>query len=187
MLHTSFIELNKEALNNNIQFIKSQLGSETRYSMVVKANAYGHGIEQLLPAIEECGVTHFSVFSADEALYAARSKMYEETELMIMGMIDNDEIEIATTRPELLPATGAVAVHPEDERRLAVRERTAHARRELVGHRLHAGAEGREGLAAEVVPVLHAGSSAAIPAPCPHRDGAHALVLLQCRGRFKGH
>jgi len=30
--------------------------------------------------------------------------------------IDNDEIEIATTRPELLPATGAVAVHPEDDR-----------------------------------------------------------------------
>ena len=30
--------------------------------------------------------------------------------------IDNDDIEIATTRPELLPATGAVAVHPEDDR-----------------------------------------------------------------------
>ena len=30
--------------------------------------------------------------------------------------IDNDEIEIATTRPELLPATGAVAVHPDDDR-----------------------------------------------------------------------
>ena len=30
--------------------------------------------------------------------------------------VDNDDIEIATTRPELLAATGAVAVHPEDER-----------------------------------------------------------------------
>lgn len=68
MLHTSFIELKEEALNNNIQFIKKRLGTDTRYSMVVKANAYGHGIEQLLPAIEECGVTHFSVFSVAEAM-----------------------------------------------------------------------------------------------------------------------
>ncbi|MBS3760868.1 MAG: valine--tRNA ligase [Halodesulfurarchaeum sp.] len=30
--------------------------------------------------------------------------------------IDTDEIEIATTRPELLAATGAVAVHPDDDR-----------------------------------------------------------------------
>ena len=30
--------------------------------------------------------------------------------------VDNEEIEIATTRPELLAATGAVAVHPEDDR-----------------------------------------------------------------------
>ncbi len=30
--------------------------------------------------------------------------------------VENDDIEIATTRPELLPATGAVAVHPDDDR-----------------------------------------------------------------------
>ncbi|OKY78142.1 MAG: Valyl-tRNA synthetase [Candidatus Methanohalarchaeum thermophilum] len=30
--------------------------------------------------------------------------------------LDNGSIEIATTRPELLPACGAVAVHPEDDR-----------------------------------------------------------------------
>lgn len=67
MLHTSYIELDKQALNNNIQFIKEQLNSEVRYSVVVKANAYGHRIGQLLPAIEDCGVTHFSVCSVAEA------------------------------------------------------------------------------------------------------------------------
>ncbi|MFB6266990.1 MAG: valine--tRNA ligase [Halodesulfurarchaeum sp.] len=30
--------------------------------------------------------------------------------------VENDDIEIATTRPELLPATAAIAVHPEDDR-----------------------------------------------------------------------
>lgn len=112
MLHTSFIELNKEALNNNIQFIKKRLGFGTRYSMVVKANAYGHGIEQLLPAIEECGVTHFSVFSAAEAMRVHKSK-HEDCEVMIMGWIDHDYLEWAIRKdvsffiftPERLKAT----------------------------------------------------------------------------------
>jgi len=112
MLHTSFIELDKDALNNNIQFIKELLGSDTRYSMVVKANAYGHGIEQLLPAIEECGVTHFSVFSVAEAMRVHEAK-HEDCEVMIMGWVDHDYLEWAINKgvsffvftPERLKAT----------------------------------------------------------------------------------
>jgi len=94
MLHTSFIELNKSALNNNIQFIKDKLRDDVRYSMVVKANAYGHGIEALLPAIEECGVTHFSVFSVAEAMRVKKVK-HEHCEVMIMGWIDDDYLDWA--------------------------------------------------------------------------------------------
>lgn len=112
MLHTSFIELDKEALNNNIQFIKEHLDADTRYSMVVKANAYGHGIEQLLPAIEECGVTHFSVFSVAEAMRVHEAK-HEDCEVMIMGWVDDDYLEWAINKevsffvftPERLRAT----------------------------------------------------------------------------------
>jgi len=45
MLHSSYIELNKTALTNNINFIKTLLPSTTQLSAVVKGNAYGHGIE----------------------------------------------------------------------------------------------------------------------------------------------
>jgi len=58
MLHTSCIQLNKDALNNNIRYIRSRIGHDVRYSMVVKANAYGHGIEEFLPMVEDCGVDH---------------------------------------------------------------------------------------------------------------------------------
>ncbi len=94
MLHTSYIELSKQALNANIRFLKTFLKNETRYSMVIKANAYGHGIEDILPLIEECGVNHFSVFSVAEALRAYKVKR-NECDLMIMGWIDNDELEWA--------------------------------------------------------------------------------------------
>jgi len=35
MLHTSFIELDQEALNCNIEFLKSIVPDQTRFSMVV--------------------------------------------------------------------------------------------------------------------------------------------------------
>jgi len=94
MLHTSFIELDQEALNCNIRFLKSLIPDTTRFSMVVKANAYGHGIEDLLPLIEGCGVDHFSVFSVAEAM-RVQDAMRNQNEVMIMGFIDDDYLDWA--------------------------------------------------------------------------------------------
>lgn len=94
MLHTSYIELNKKALNNNIRYLKSLAKKDTRYSMVIKANAYGHGIEDILPLVEECGVDHFSVFSVAEAMRAQKVKR-KNCDLMIMGWLDKDQMEWA--------------------------------------------------------------------------------------------
>jgi alanine racemase len=57
------------------------------FSSVVKGNAYGHGIELFIPLAEECGVNHFSVFSADEALRVKATSKNNPT-IMIMGMLD---------------------------------------------------------------------------------------------------
>ncbi len=94
MLFTSYIELSKSALNNNIQFMKDKAGSSPRYSMVIKANAYGHGIEDLLPLVEACGIDHFSVFSVEEARRALKVKK-DYCDLMIMGFVDDDYLEWA--------------------------------------------------------------------------------------------
>lgn len=94
MKSSSIIELSKEALDNNLSFIKSQLMEGVKLSSVVKGNAYGHGVYEFVPMAEECGIDHFSVFSADEALRVCEIKQ-AETEVMIMGWIDRDEIEWA--------------------------------------------------------------------------------------------
>lgn len=60
-------------------------------SYVVKGNAYGHGIEEYIPIAEEAGADHFSVFSADEAL-RVKEVCHKNTEVMIMGYIDNEEL-----------------------------------------------------------------------------------------------
>lgn len=94
-LQPSFIELDKEALQNNIQFLKNRANNSIKLSSVIKGNAYGHGISNFLPMAEECGMNHFSVFSADEALLAEKTKTREDTKIMIMGMIRDGELDWA--------------------------------------------------------------------------------------------
>ncbi len=94
MFDTSIIEISKKALKNNIVFIQSNLKRGVRLSSVIKGNAYGHGIKVFLPLAEECGIRHFSVFNAKEALEAERVSS-KGTKIMIMGMIDNAELEWA--------------------------------------------------------------------------------------------
>lgn len=94
MLHTSRIELSKSAYAKNFQFIQKTLGDKTRYSSVVKGNAYGHGIAQFTPMVESFGVDHFSVFSAIEAEEVLKNTKNNPT-VMIMGMLDLPQLEWA--------------------------------------------------------------------------------------------
>lgn len=91
MFQTSYIEISKSAYKNNLNFIKNLLGKETIFSSVIKGNAYGHGIEQMLSITEKFGVDHYSAFSADEALRVFQVAKTSPT-IMIMGYIDLPEI-----------------------------------------------------------------------------------------------
>ncbi len=96
MFNTSLLEINKSAVENNIKFLKKQFGGSIKISSVVKGNAYGHGIEAFIPIVEDCGIRHFSVFSAVEAL-KVKKVIRKNSDIMIMGMIDNSELEWAIT------------------------------------------------------------------------------------------
>jgi alanine racemase len=85
MFETSVIEINKAALEKNLSFIRKQIG-DRKLSLVVKGNAYGHGIEEYVPIAMDLGVDHFSVYSADEAERIFRIKR-PETEIMILGSV----------------------------------------------------------------------------------------------------
>lgn len=68
------------------------MGHATKISSVVKANAYGHGIEQFVPIAEYAGIDHFSVFSGDEAKRIYRIKQ-TSSDIMVMGWMNPDELE----------------------------------------------------------------------------------------------
>lgn len=94
MHYTSSIELSQSALKSNIKFLKKMFGKNVRFSSVVKGNAYGHGIEVFVPLAEECGINHFSTFSAAEAARVLKS-IRKKSDIMIMGMIDTHELKWA--------------------------------------------------------------------------------------------
>lgn len=92
MTGTSVIEIDQSALIHNLNFIKKYFGDEIKISSVIKANAYGHGIEQFVPIAEFAGINHFAVFSVVEAKRVFDVKK-EDTSIMIMGWICNDDYE----------------------------------------------------------------------------------------------
>lgn len=94
-LQPSCIVLDSKALAHNIQFLRTIGSNNVKISSVIKGNAYGHGITKFLPMAEKSGVDHFSVFSADEAKIALDSRSNPNTDIMIMGMIRDSEMEWA--------------------------------------------------------------------------------------------
>jgi alanine racemase len=91
MLHTSFIEIDRTAFKKNLQFIRKQVGEHPVISSVVKGNAYGHGIEQMVGIAENYGIRHFSTFSTDEAFRVFNAST-KKSQIMIMGMIDDESL-----------------------------------------------------------------------------------------------
>ncbi len=94
MTQSSVIYIKQKAVFNNIDFLKTKLGNGVRISSVVKANAYGHGIEQIVPLFESAGIDHFSVFEYADAVRVIHS-VKRPVSVMIMGWISAKDIEAA--------------------------------------------------------------------------------------------
>lgn len=90
--HSSRIELSNTALKQNLKFIRQKIGEDTIFSSVVKANAFGHGIETFVPMAEKAGVRHFSVASSFEAWEVSEART-EDSTIMIMGILYDDDLK----------------------------------------------------------------------------------------------
>ena len=89
---STYIEISKSAFKQNYDFIQSILLPNVKFSSVIKGNAYGHGIEVIVPVLEEIGVNHFSVFNGDEA-FRVKQVCSPDTDIMVMGMLTAAQLE----------------------------------------------------------------------------------------------
>ena len=91
MTESSLVTLNEQSVKNNVTFLKKKMGKNVILSAVVKANAYGHGIEQIVPLFEKHGINHYSVFSYQEAVRVYNC-LSESRTIMIMGWIADTDL-----------------------------------------------------------------------------------------------
>ena len=90
--HSSSIELSQEAFENNIDYIRTRVAPDTELGVVMKGNAYGHGIEALTELAIAENITTFFVFSAYEAYRVKCSCQNKPVRVIIMGYIHEDSI-----------------------------------------------------------------------------------------------
>ena len=67
MLNGNILQINLNNIKHNVRYIVKHYDYEY-YIGVVKANAYGHGYNKVINAMEESGINYFAVSSLNEAL-----------------------------------------------------------------------------------------------------------------------
>jgi len=95
---TSWIEISSAAIAHNVALFRGLLSPGTALLAVVKANAYGHGLDHVVRACRSAGVGWFGVHSADEVVGLRRSAF--SGPVLIMGYLTPGQVE-AVVDPEV--------------------------------------------------------------------------------------
>lgn len=81
----TWIEISEKAYAQNLSFFKKLLPPTTELSVVIKSNAYGHGILEIARLATRHGADSFCVHSLDEALLLKEAGF--EQDILILGHI----------------------------------------------------------------------------------------------------
>lgn len=85
----TWCEISLDNLKHNVDEIKSKLNKKTMLCAVVKANAYGHGIEDVAKDLVSQGVDYLAVAFIDEAV-EIRNLGITDTPIIILGNVPED-------------------------------------------------------------------------------------------------
>ncbi len=99
-MYHSWVEVDLNRLKQNVQALRASIPADTSILFVVKADAYGHGLEPVARAAAEAGMDRFAVAYLEEAL-RIRQKL-PDVQVLIIGVLDPSEVAIAC-RENLTP------------------------------------------------------------------------------------
>lgn len=88
--HRAWAEIDLSAFERNLGRIKAALPSRVRYIAVVKADAYGHGMPQIVSRLLQCGVDCFAVANVYEA--ADVREIGPGAEILVLGATLPEEL-----------------------------------------------------------------------------------------------
>jgi alanine racemase len=89
------------ALRHNFRVVQDHVGPGVTICAVVKCNAYGHGVEECAPALQQAGAAWFGVTSTDEGIVLRESGITARI-LVMCGLYPGEEEE--ALRNSLTPA-----------------------------------------------------------------------------------
>ena len=108
----NWAEVSLSALRHNFRVLQAHVGAEVTICAVVKCNAYGHGVEECAPALEQAGAKWFGVTSTDEGVLLREAGITGRV-LVLCGLYPGEEED--ALRHALTPAV----FRPEDAKALA--------------------------------------------------------------------
>ncbi len=86
----SWIEIDLGRLKSNVESLRSAVGESTEIIYVVKANAYGHGVEQVARGAWDAGVRWYALAHVSEAREVR--EVLPEANIMIIGPVAPAEV-----------------------------------------------------------------------------------------------
>ncbi|MDO8525570.1 MAG: alanine racemase [Candidatus Omnitrophota bacterium] len=88
----TWAEIDLKAIEHNYKQVRRLVGKDTNVMVVVKANAYGHGIVEVSTVLERMGADYFGVATTDEAV---RLREYGiKTPILVLGAVLPDEVRV---------------------------------------------------------------------------------------------
>ena len=88
----TWAEIDLSAIEHNYKHVRKLVGKDVNIMVVVKANAYGHGIVEVSKVLERLGVNYLGVATTDEAV---RLREYGvRTPVLVLGSVLPDEVKI---------------------------------------------------------------------------------------------
>ena len=85
----AWIEIDLDAMVHNVKEVEKLVGN-TKIMGIVKANAYGHGMELSAKALQKAGVDFFGVACMDEAIALRQSGI--EQDILILGFTPLEQV-----------------------------------------------------------------------------------------------
>jgi alanine racemase len=89
-LHLTWVEIDVQALRNNILQLRRRIGSQVLLTAVVKANAYGHGIAEIASLVLEAGIDWLAVYSLEEALLLRELQL--DCPVLLLGYVQRADL-----------------------------------------------------------------------------------------------
>jgi len=97
----TYVEIDLNALAHNYTQIRQQLATGNQMLAVVKADAYGHGVEHVVPALVAAGVEWFGVALVEEGVKLRQAGVTQP--ILVLGGVWPEQID-SLLRFELTPA-----------------------------------------------------------------------------------